>query len=114
MALDPTNPCGNTCAQRPLQQDNGNRFHRRFRDEAFGRVARGEEQVSQDDSSFSLQVSGRHFSETEAHMGILLLVALLLLLFGIVGGIAISKFLFLILIVALIIGAIGFFTRRTA
>lgn len=47
-------------------------------------------------------------------MGILLLVALLLLLFGIVGGIAISKFLFLILIVALIIGAIGFFTRRTA
>jgi hypothetical protein len=47
-------------------------------------------------------------------MGILLLVALLLLLFGIVGGIAISKFLFLILIVALVIGAIGFFTRRTA
>jgi hypothetical protein len=47
-------------------------------------------------------------------MGILLLVALLLLLFGIVGGIAISKFLFLILIVALVVGAIGFFTRRTA
>jgi hypothetical protein len=47
-------------------------------------------------------------------MGILLLVALLLLLFGIVGGIAISKFLFLILIVALIVGAIGFFTRGTA
>jgi hypothetical protein len=47
-------------------------------------------------------------------MGILLLIALLLLLFGIVGGIAISKFLFLILIVALVVGAIGFFTRRTA
>jgi hypothetical protein len=47
-------------------------------------------------------------------MGILLLVALLLLLFAIVGGIAISKFLFLILIVALVIGAIGFFSRRTA
>jgi hypothetical protein len=47
-------------------------------------------------------------------MGILLLVALLLLLFGIVGGIAISKFLFLILIIALVVGAIGFFTRRTA
>lgn len=47
-------------------------------------------------------------------MGILLLIALLLLLFAIVGGIAISKFLFLILIVALIVGAIGFFTRRTA
>jgi hypothetical protein len=47
-------------------------------------------------------------------MGILLLVALLLLLFAIIGGIAISKFLFLILIVALIIGAIGFFSRRTA
>jgi hypothetical protein len=54
------------------------------------------------------------FCETEARMGILLLVALLLLLFGIVGGIAISKFLFLILIVALVVGAIGFFTRRTA
>ena len=47
-------------------------------------------------------------------MGILLLVALLLLLFGIVGGIALSKFLFLVLIVALVVGAIGFFTRRTA
>jgi hypothetical protein len=47
-------------------------------------------------------------------MGILLLVALLLLLFGIVGGVAISKFLFLILIVALVVGAIGFFTRSTA
>ena len=47
-------------------------------------------------------------------MGILLLVALLLLLFGIVGGIAFSKFLFLILIVALVVAAIGFFNRRTA
>ena len=47
-------------------------------------------------------------------MAILLLVALLLLLFGIVGGVAISKFLFLILIVALVVGAIGFFTRSTA
>jgi hypothetical protein len=47
-------------------------------------------------------------------MGILLLVALLLLVFGIVGGVAISKFLFLILIVALIVAAIGFFSRRTA
>jgi hypothetical protein len=47
-------------------------------------------------------------------MGILLLIALLLLLFGIVGGIAISKFMFLILIIALVVGAIGFFTRQTA
>jgi hypothetical protein len=47
-------------------------------------------------------------------MSILLLVALLLLLFAIVSGVAISKFLFLLLIVALVIGAIGFFTRRTA
>jgi hypothetical protein len=47
-------------------------------------------------------------------MSIVLLVALLLLLFAIVGGIAISKFLFLILIVALIVGAVGFFTRSTA
>jgi hypothetical protein len=47
-------------------------------------------------------------------MGFLLLLALLLLIFGIVGGIAITKFLFLLLIVALIVGAIGFFTRSTA
>jgi hypothetical protein len=35
----------------------------------------------------------------------------LLLLFAIVGGVAISKFLFLVLIVALLVAAIGFFTR---
>lgn len=35
----------------------------------------------------------------------------LLLLFAIVGGVAISKFLFLVLIVALLVALIGFFTR---
>ena len=35
----------------------------------------------------------------------------LLLLFAIVGGVAISKFLFLVLIVALAVALIGFFTR---
>jgi len=35
----------------------------------------------------------------------------LLLLFGIVGGIAITKFLFLVLIVAAVLALIGFFTR---
>jgi hypothetical protein len=35
----------------------------------------------------------------------------LLLLFGIVGGIAITKFLFLVLIVAALLALIGFFTR---
>lgn len=44
-------------------------------------------------------------------MGILLLIALLLLVFGIVGGIAITKFLFLVLIIAAVVAAIGFFTR---
>jgi hypothetical protein len=39
-----------------------------------------------------------------------ILVALLLL-FAIVGGVAISKFLFLVLIVALAVALIGFFTR---
>jgi hypothetical protein len=38
----------------------------------------------------------------------------LLLLFAIVGGVAISKFLFLVLIVAALLAVIGFFTRRTA
>ncbi len=35
----------------------------------------------------------------------------LLLLFAIVGGIAITKFLFLVLIVAALLALIGFFTR---
>ena len=41
----------------------------------------------------------------------LLALILLLVLFGIVGGVAISKFLFLILVVAAAIALIGFFTR---
>jgi hypothetical protein len=44
-------------------------------------------------------------------MGLLLAIALILLLFGIIGGIAISKFLFLVLVVALIVAAFGFFAR---
>jgi len=44
-------------------------------------------------------------------MALLLIVALILLVFGIVGGVAISKFLFLILIVAALIAVIGFFAR---
>jgi hypothetical protein len=44
-------------------------------------------------------------------MSVLLFLALILLLFGIVGGLAITKFLFFVLIVALLLGAIGFFSR---
>ena len=44
-------------------------------------------------------------------LGLLIVVALALLLFGIVGGIAISKFLFLLLLVAAVIFLIGLFTR---
>jgi hypothetical protein len=44
-------------------------------------------------------------------MGLLLAIALVLLLFGIIGGVAISKFLFLVLIVALIVAAFGFLSR---
>jgi hypothetical protein len=44
-------------------------------------------------------------------MGLLLILALLLLVFGVVGGIAITKFLFFVLIVAAILALIGFFTR---
>jgi hypothetical protein len=44
-------------------------------------------------------------------MALLLIVALILLLFGIIGGVTISKFLFLILIVAAVIALIGFFAR---
>jgi hypothetical protein len=44
-------------------------------------------------------------------MGLLLAIALILLLFGIIGGVAISKFLFLILIVAAVLALFGFFAR---
>ena len=47
-------------------------------------------------------------------LGLLIVIALALLLFGIVGGIAISKFLFLLLLVAGVIFLIGLFTRSTA
>jgi hypothetical protein len=44
-------------------------------------------------------------------MSVLLALALLLVLFGIVGGIAITKFLFFVLIAAVILGLVGLFTR---
>jgi hypothetical protein len=44
-------------------------------------------------------------------VALLLALALILLLVGIVGGVAISKFLFLILIVAALLALIGFFAR---
>lgn len=47
-------------------------------------------------------------------LGLLIVIALALLLFGVIGGIAISKFLFLLLLVAGVIFLIGLFTRRTA
>ena len=44
-------------------------------------------------------------------LALLIIIALALLLFGIVGGIAISKFLFVLLLVAGVIFLIGLFTR---
>ena len=44
-------------------------------------------------------------------MGVLLAIVLLLLLFGIVGGLAVSKFLFFVLIVAAIVALFGYFGR---
>jgi hypothetical protein len=45
-------------------------------------------------------------------LGILLVIALLLL-FGVIGGIAISKFLFLILIIAAVVALFGFMSGRS-
>jgi hypothetical protein len=42
---------------------------------------------------------------------LLWILVALLLLFAVVGGVALSKFLFLVLIVAAIVALIGFFTR---
>jgi hypothetical protein len=47
-------------------------------------------------------------------LGTLLVIALLLLLFGVIGGIAISKFLFLLLIIAAVVFLFGALTRRSA
>jgi len=47
-------------------------------------------------------------------LGLLMVIALVLLLFGVIGGIAISKFLFFILIVAAIVALFGFLSGRTA
>ncbi len=44
-------------------------------------------------------------------MALLWVLVALLLLFAIVGGIAITKFLFFLLIVAAIVALIGFFSR---
>ncbi len=41
----------------------------------------------------------------------LLLLALLVAIFAVAGGIAITKFLFFVLLVALLLAAIGAFTR---
>jgi hypothetical protein len=47
----------------------------------------------------------------EVSVVLLWILVALLLLFAIVGGVALSKFLFLILIVAAVVALIGFFTR---
>jgi hypothetical protein len=47
-------------------------------------------------------------------LGVLLVIAVALLLFGIIGGVAISKFLFFLLLVAGVIFLIGLLTRSTA
>lgn len=44
-------------------------------------------------------------------MSVLLAIVLLLLLFGVIGGVAVSKFLFLVLIVAVLLALFGFFSR---
>jgi hypothetical protein len=47
-------------------------------------------------------------------LGTLIVIALLLLLFGVIGGIAISKFLFLILIIAAVVALLGVLSGRSA
>jgi hypothetical protein len=47
-------------------------------------------------------------------LGLLLVIAIAVLLFGVIGGIAISKFLFFLLLVAAVVFLIGLLTRSTA
>jgi hypothetical protein len=50
-------------------------------------------------------------SRKEVRMAAIWLLVVLLLLFGVVGGIAITKFLFFVLIAAALLALIGLFTR---
>ena len=62
-----------------------------------------------------MRVERSHLNGREFRMlGILLLIALFLLLFGVVGGLAVSKFLFLILIVAAVVALFGVLSGRSA
>ena len=47
-------------------------------------------------------------------LGTLMVIALLLLLFGIIGGVSISKFLFLLLIIAAVVFLFGALSGRSA
>jgi hypothetical protein len=47
----------------------------------------------------------------EEHAGLLLALVVLLVLIGIIGGVAITKFLFFALVVAALVALIGFFAR---
>jgi hypothetical protein len=47
-------------------------------------------------------------------LGALMVIALLILLFGVIGGIAISKFLFFLLIVAAVVFLFGALAGRSA
>jgi hypothetical protein len=58
----------------------------------------------------SVQRIRPHFLKADTVVLLWVLVALLLL-FAIVGGVAISKFLFFVLIVAVLLAVIGLFTR---
>jgi len=47
-------------------------------------------------------------------LGLLLVIALFLLIFGVIGGVAISKFLFLLLIIAAVVALFGVLSGRSA
>ena len=49
--------------------------------------------------------------QKEAQVGLLLALVLLLVLIGIIGGVAITKFLFFALVIAALVALIGFFAR---
>jgi hypothetical protein len=52
-----------------------------------------------------------HGNGKEGDVALLLAFIVLLVLFGVIGGLAITKFLFFVLIVAALLALIGFFTR---
>ena len=66
-----------------------------------------------DDEAHSVHLPNEFLAERGKPVALLLIIALIVAL-AVAGGVVVSKFLFLILLVALVLAAFGLFSRGTA